>query len=502
MKTPTILLAAMLILATTQTVKAQNPNVDYTSAAVIESDTALYSRLIINSCLYHFKANTTAAGFAKYDANGNEISNSESGRGFDYVPGLVAKAVLECVDYYQDQEWVKPWFYSMQAYAEKYYNENHTGGSLDDLNACKLYFGLADLTKTGAAFADATVAAHCETAKTKALAGLKDHNEKYAISSSVSHSFTDDDTDETYTGGWWHKNDYENQLWLDGQYMGPALLAMMNAEDKNISGSVADDWVIIMKQFNMCWNRLWDSEKKLLYHAFSATPSSDQTKIWADQTGTYATNSHYGVSPEFWGRSVGWYFFALVDILEQMDKAGKHDADYTELKRQLEAVADGLLDRQDPTTGCWCQLLQYGNGVKPAGCSTDNYIESSATAIFVSTLLKGMRLGYLDRAKYEEAAKKGYHGFLKQFLRKSIGDGNAYGLIHNCRSAGLSNADKDSEDRDGSAAYYLAEKGKKDTQQSNEYTEGKVLGAFILAATEYERAYVDTKCNCLKLTLE
>ena len=112
-----------------------------------------------------------------------------------------------------------------------------------------------------------------------------------------------------------------------------------------------------------------------------------------------------------------------------------------------------------------------------------------------------------DRAKYEEAAKKGYHGFLKQFLRKNIGDGNAYGLIQNCRSAGLSNADKDSEDRDGSAAYYLAEIGKKDTQQSNNYTEGKVLGAFILAATEYERAYLkprttgDLSCNCLKVAL-
>lgn len=509
MKNPLILLLAILAITacTTQPVKAAE--VDYTSDEVINCDTAKYSRLIINSCLYHFQANTKAAGFAKYDENGTEKAGSESERGFDYVPGLVAKAVLECVDYYQDSTWAKPWFYSIQAYAEKYYNENHTGGSLDDLNACKLYFGLADLTKTGAAFADATVAAHCETAKTKALAGLKDHNEKYAISSSVSHSFTDDDTDETYTGGWWHKNDYENQLWLDGQYMGPALLAMMNAEDKNISGSVADDWVIIMKQFNMCWNRLWDSEKKLLYHAFSATPSSDQTKIWADQTGTYATNSHYGVSPEFWGRSVGWYFFALVDILEQMDKAGKKDdADYKELKRQLETVADGLLARQDETTGCWCQLLQYGNGVKPEGCSTANYVESSATAIFVSTLLKGMRLGYLDRAKYEDAAKKGYHGFLKQFLRKSIGDGNAYGLIHNCRSAGLSNADKDSEDRDGSAAYYLAEKGKKDTQQSNDYTEGKVLGAFILAATEYERAYLkprttgDLSCNCLKVALQ
>lgn len=505
MKNPFILLLAILAITacTTQPVKAAE--VDYTSDEVINCDTAKYSRLIINSCLYHFKANTTNAGFAKYDENGTEKADSESTRGFDYVPGLVAKAVLECVDYYQDSTWAKPWFYSIQAYAEAYYNQSHDGKSLDDLNACKMYFGLADLTKSGAKFENATVADHCATAKTKALAGLAAHNSNYSISSATSQAFCGN---ETYTGGWFHKNTYENQLWLDGQYMGPALLAMMLTEGKNISGSVDGDWTIIRKQFDMCWNRLWDEEKKLLYHAFSADPSSDQTSIWADQEGTYATNPHYGVSEEFWGRAAGWYFFALVDILEQMDKAGKHDEDYTELKRQLEAVADGLLARQDPTTGCWCQLLQYGNGVKPEGCSTTNYVESSATAIFTATILKGMRLGYLDKAKYEAAAKKAYHGFLKQFLRKSIGDGNAYGLVHNCRSAGLSNADKDSEDRDGSAAYYLAEKGKKDTQQSNDYTEGKVLGAFILAATEYERAYLkprttgDLSCNCLKVEIQ
>ena len=148
MKHPFILLVAIAAITacTTQPAKAQE--VDYTSDEVINSDTAKYSRLIINSCLYHFQANTTNAGFAKYDENGTEKAGSESERGFDYVPGLVAKAVLECVDYYQDSTWAKPWFYSIQAYAEKYYNQSHDGKSLDDLNACKMYFGLADLTKS------------------------------------------------------------------------------------------------------------------------------------------------------------------------------------------------------------------------------------------------------------------------------------------------------------------------------------------------------------------
>jgi len=462
-----------------------------------------YSRIAIDNCLYHFQANTTQAGFAKYDATGALVSASESSRGFDYVPGLVAKAVLECIELYQDSTWVAPWFYSIQAYGEAYYNNTHSGESLDDLNACKLYFGLYDLTKTGAKFANATVADHCQIAKGKALTGLSNHNTNQIISSATSTAFCGDGT---YIGGWWHKDSYEDQLWLDGQYMGPALLAMMVADGRYISGTATGDWAIIRKQFDMCWNRLWDSDKKLLYHAFSANPTSSQTTNWADHSDSYATNPHYGVSSEFWGRAAGWYFFALVDILEQMDKVGKNgsDADYLEFKRQLEAVADGLLARQDATTGCWCQLLQYGNGVMPPGCSSKtNYLESSASAIFVSTFLKGIRLGYLSRAKYEIAAKKGYRGLVNQFLATSVGDGNDYALINCCASAGLSGTD-----RIGDAAYYLAETGKKDTKKITNYTEGKVLGAFILAAVEYERAYppeeaaAGDECKCLRVTFE
>ena len=110
-------------------------------------------------------------------------------------------------------------------------------------------------------------------------------------------------------------------------------------------------------------------------------------------------------------------------------------------------------------------------------------------------------MGYLDRAKYEAAAKKGYQGLINQFLKTNVGDGNDYALINCCKSAGLSS------DRNGTANYYLSGS---DTGKTSDYTEGKVLGAFILAATEYERAYPpaaaapeDTggECRCLRVTI-
>ena len=154
---------------------------------------------------------------------------------------------------------------------------------------------------------------------------------------------------------------------------------------------------------------------------------------------------------------------------------------YRVLRDYLNQIAQGLAARQDAATGCWCQLLQYANGEKPTGCSTANYLESSGSALFVAGFLKGQRLGLFD-TDYSAVAKKGYRGLIEQFLVRDQG-GNTYALIKSCASAGLSN------DRKGDAKYYLAESENKDTKIASP-TEGKVLGAFILAAVEYERAYM------------
>ena len=62
-----------------------------------------YSELVMNSRLNDFKANTTAAGFGKFDTTGR-MTETPAGKKttLDYVPGLVAKAVIEAVDYYKN----------------------------------------------------------------------------------------------------------------------------------------------------------------------------------------------------------------------------------------------------------------------------------------------------------------------------------------------------------------------------------------------------------------
>ena len=111
-----------------------------------------YSQWVTKARLNSFYANKVADGFAVYDAKGNKVKNGNTR--LDYVPGLVAKAIVENVQYYSQydwaQSWAKPFFYSMADYCNNYFTWfTTTGGSLDNLNAAKVLFGLYELTNTG-----------------------------------------------------------------------------------------------------------------------------------------------------------------------------------------------------------------------------------------------------------------------------------------------------------------------------------------------------------------
>lgn len=473
MRNNNIILAFTILLTTMQTL--------YTSkaSAIVFDENTRYSVLVINSRLNDFYANTTHMGLGMFDDDGRQtVAESGTKNGLDYVPGLVAKAILEAVDYYKDNEMVdvKPWFYAVQNYgcAFDIKTSGKSGQSFDDLNAVKIYSLLQNFCESktfadGAVNTNASTLAVCSNRFSDALNGIKTANKSYFISSSLC---------QDATGGWWHKSSYANQMWCDGQYMGPALLAQIinDYQGYTMLSTTGDDWELLTKQLDIVWNHLWDSSAKLLYHGFSASPSSD---TWATKACPDDKKCKHNAA--FWGRADAWYMFALVDILEQMDKAEfTHDDPlYVDLRQKLNALAEGIAARQDEATGCWHQLLDKATSYKPSSYSKGNYIESSATAIFTAAFLKAMRLGYLD-TDYTDLAKKAYRGMVENFM---ISDGNGgVHLVKSCRSAGLGMG------RDGTDYYYL--NGSDVTVTTNQ-TEGKVLGAFIMAATEYERRFID-----------
>lgn len=451
-----------------------------------------YSQWAINSRAHDFYANSTAFGLAKYKADGTsvEIKRNDTKKKLDYVPGLVAKSMIEAADYYQNFDWSKPWFASVKEYGDDYYNSvPNGGGSLDDLNAVKLYIGIYNYKN-----ASATDKTNAQTAIGRATEGLIAHNKNNSIQSGTLAG-------DAVVGGWFHKEAYNNQMWLDGAYMGSALLAQIvnfNGAGSNVFGSADKDWEMVVKQLNIVWDMCWNSTDKLMYHAFEANAGTGTSKshadTWAGLNGT--TKPYTFHSAAYWGRANAWYIFALVDALEAMGKAGRTtDANYSTLNSHLQDLAAGIVARQT-SDGGWYQLLDKTDSFKATSyngksASATNYIETSATAIFSAALFKAVRLGLID-AKYKENAKKAFECLVNNYTYLKDGSLEIWG---SCRSAGLGGgtgtdyAKGGKKYRDGSNEYYLLGYDVPMVKKSEGLTEGKVLGGFIMAATEYERAY-------------
>lgn len=498
---------------TTVTLTNGNASTTYNIKVTTEAKTGIpfdsnkrYSQLLIDNRTASFYANTTASGI-----------NSTSGT-LDYVPGLVAKAMIEAVDYYKDNPAgditvakVKEWFGKVQGYGDSHtIKEDGTNGkSFDDLNAVKLYFGLKSVAASGILSDITNNTTGWNEKITSALGGIRTANTNYVIKSGTGAADME--------GGWWHKSKYENQMWCDGQYMGTALLAQMINDDQykdgtggnSVTGTKNGDWDLICKQLDITWKYLWNDNTKLIHHAFAADNGAKSTSsMWKFDTDDQGNKIYRNEA--CWARAAGWYFLALIDVLEQMDKAKYSGSNYNTIKTHLQTLAAGLKERQDAETGCWYQLPLYDGTYSATDCGNEaittrvyNYLESSATAIFAASYLKGIRLGYLDKNTYEETAKKAYKGIIEHFMTS---DNNIY---WSSRSAGLGTATSGKRLRTGSNAYYLKGFDVVPTKVTDvatltdetgvtplkNGTEGKVLGAMILAAVEYERAYMSNEGN-------
>lgn len=455
-----------------------------TNGSVKFNSDVRYSQWAINSRLHDFYGNQKKFGFDYYDNNGTNTKTvtwykldgkTEVTRTFDYVAGLVGKASLEAADFYENFEWSKPWFYAAQGYATgtRYANKNMT---LDNMNAAKMYFPiLAGKLKSQEATTVATNAINA------VIEHMKTYNTTYVIGSEKNalNSTNANEVQKTMFGGWFHKStDYTDQMWCDGQYMGPALLAQIIKHTGKTNNISDNDWDIIAKQFSITWAQLYDKTTGLLYHGFTANPGDNASSSWAGidkEKGIYHSAS-------FWGRANAWYFLALVDILEVMPTNNTY---YNTFKGYLSNLAKGIANYQDKGTGCWYQVMD-----KVPASLTGNYLEASCSSIFTAGYLKAIRLGLLDKATYEPIAKKAYEGLVNQFMIYDNKDNSTIQLVHSCTSAGLGGSNK----RAGDDNYYLKGTDAKVVTSSDPtspyyYTEGKVLGGFIMAATEYERAY-------------
>jgi len=157
---------------------------------------------------------------------------------------------------------------------------------------------------------------------------------------------------------------------------------------------------------------------------------------------------------------MGWYGMGLVDVLESFPL---NHPKRKELVDILNRYAKAVSKVQDSKTGLWWDILDMPSKDK-------NYLEASASSMFVYALAKGVRLGYLPQS-YLAVAKKGYDGILKTFIKEENGLTNLHGTVS---VSGLGG----NPYRDGSFDYYMSEKVI--------VNDPKGVGAFIQAANEME----------------
>jgi unsaturated rhamnogalacturonyl hydrolase len=248
----------------------------------------------------------------------------------------------------------------------------------------------------------------------------------------------------TSEGGFWHKKVYPYQMWLDGIYMASPFMAEYAKKFDD------PEWYdVACKQITLIYQKTLDTNTGLLYHAWDESRS----QRWC--------NPETGQSKHFWGRAMGWYMMAMVDVLDFLPLDHPDRGKIIEI---LKNVSGALLKVQDDKTGLWYQVLDKG-GMK------GNYLEASGTAMFAYAFAKGAKNGYLDE-KYLEIAKKVHKSIVENLIVYNK-DGQPV-LTNVCGGCGLGGDPY----RDGSYEYYV-------TEQVVD-NDSKGVAPFILLSIELE----------------
>jgi Predicted unsaturated glucuronyl hydrolase involved in regulation of bacterial surface properties, and related proteins len=186
------------------------------------------------------------------------------------------------------------------------------------------------------------------------------------------------------SGGFWHKEHYPNQMWLDGLYMaGPIAVQYGKTFGESDYFDLMASQAILMEKHTK------DPVTGLLYHGWDETKEAS----WADPD--------TGLAPEFWGRAIGWYPVALLEMFEYLPEDHK---DKNALVAILQNLLISLIKYQDSSTGLWYQVVDKGD-------LPDNWLETSCTALYVHAIAKAVRFGYLE-PQYLAYAWKGYQGVI------------------------------------------------------------------------------------------
>jgi len=336
---------------------------------------------------------------------------------WDYCHGLELGAMMDVYDRYGDAKFYE---YAL-AYADTMVNEDGTikkykltDYSLDRINSGKMLFRIYEQTK----------------------------NDKYKKALDLLRSQFDGQP-RNADGGFWHKKVYPNQMWLDGLYMGTPFLA-----EYAYRNNEPQAYQEVINQIKIVARHTYDPANGLFRHACDVS----KREKWADK--------ETGQSQHCWGRALGWYMMAIVDDL---DFIPQHEPGRDTVLVILNHIAETLKKYQSPE-GLWYQVMDKSG-------DPGNYLESSCSAMFVYSLFKAVRKGYIP-SSYFAVARKGYEGILNEFIK--VDDNGLVSITKACAVAGLGGKNY----RMGDYDYYIHEQIRNN--------DPKAVGPFILASLEWE----------------
>lgn len=336
---------------------------------------------------------------------------------WDYCHGLELGAMMDVYDRYGDAKFYE---YAL-AYADTMVNEDGTikkykltDYSLDRINSGKMLFRIYEQTK----------------------------DDKYKKALDLLRSQFDGQP-RNADGGFWHKKVYPNQMWLDGLYMGTPFLA-----EYAYRNNEPQAYQEVINQIKIVARHTYDPANGLFRHACDVS----KREKWADK--------ETGQSQHCWGRALGWYMMAIVDDL---DFIPQHEPGRDTVLVILNHIAETLKKYQSPE-GLWYQVMDKSG-------EPGNYLESSCSAMFVYSLFKAVRKGYIP-SSYFTVARKGYEGILNEFIK--VDDNGLVSITKACAVAGLGGKNY----RMGDYDYYIHEQIRDN--------DPKAVGPFILASLEWE----------------
>jgi len=256
----------------------------------------------------------------------------------------------------------------------------------------------------------------------------------------------------TSDGGFWHamNGQRDHQLWLDGTFMALPFIVRQGA----LSGHQREADAEAVKQLLVYGAHTRDPNGPLYFHAYDESGAS----TWADPVSHRATVK--------WGRAIGWYCMALVDVLETMPvtpATAEQKMQRQQLITIVQNLAHDLVEFQDPATGLWFQIVDKP---KLAG----NFVETSSSSMFTYFLDSAVKHGYID-ASYKPAAQHGYQGVMSKV---TLGPDGHWHIADICEGTNV-----------GDQASYLSRKVYSDDFHG--------LGAFLLMNEEvqFNRSIMD-----------